>query len=253
MAHTVKAVAELAGVSVRTLHHYDSIGLLTPASATPAGYRLYTDADLERLQQVLLFRELGLPLESIRQILDGPGFDRRQALRHHYGCLAEQKCRLERLMALVENTLDSIERGATMETKDMFDGFDASQYEDEVKERWGHMEAYKESARRTKQYTKADWEEIKRETGEIEEALAAAMVANLAPNDPEVQVSIARHHAQISERFYDCPIAMYRSLTARYVDDARFAAHYDALRPGLAVFVRDAAEAYCDAQEAERG
>jgi phosphoribosylaminoimidazole-succinocarboxamide synthase len=124
MGYTVKVVAEMAGVSVRTLHHYDRIGLLPPAATSPAGYRLYSDADLERLQQVLFFRELGFSLHDVKAIVDSPTFDRAEALRAHRRLLVVQQGRLGRLVALVDRTIASIERGEPMSNQERFGAFD---------------------------------------------------------------------------------------------------------------------------------
>ncbi len=124
MGYTVKAVADVAGVSVRTLHHYDRIGLLRPAATSPAGYRLYSDADLERLQQVLFFRELGFSLHDVKAIVDSPTFDRAEALRAHRRLLVEQQGRLGRLVELVDRTIASIEKGEPMSNQERFGAFD---------------------------------------------------------------------------------------------------------------------------------
>ncbi|HET7770264.1 MAG TPA: phosphoribosylaminoimidazolesuccinocarboxamide synthase, partial [Chloroflexota bacterium] len=124
MGYTVKAVADVAGISVRTLHHYDRIGLLRPAANTPAGYRLYSQADLERLQQVLFFRELGFSLQDVKAIVDNPTFDRVAALRAHRRLLVEQQGRLGRLVELVDRTIASIERGEPMSNQERFAAFD---------------------------------------------------------------------------------------------------------------------------------
>jgi MerR family transcriptional regulator, thiopeptide resistance regulator len=250
MAHTVGSVAELAGVSIRTLHHYDEIGLLKPAQMTASGYRLYTDADLERLQQVLFFRELGFSLHEIKEIISSPGFDRRQALQEHRQLLQERQDRLGRLILSIDQTLDAMERGIAMDEKAMFDGFDPSQYEEEARQRWGHTEAYKESARRTKQYTKADWDAIKQESAAINQGLAGLM--DRSPSDPEVQEWIRRHHQQINDRFYTCSTEVYRGLGDMYVADERFAANYEQVKPGLAQFMHAAMQAYCDKLEGKQ-
>jgi phosphoribosylaminoimidazole-succinocarboxamide synthase len=124
MGYTVKVVAEMAGVSVRTLHHYDRIGLLPPAATSPAGHRLYSDADLERLQQVLFFRELGFGLHDVKAIVDSPTFDRAEALRAHRRLLVEQQGRLGRLVELVDRTIASIEKGEPMSNQERFGAFD---------------------------------------------------------------------------------------------------------------------------------
>jgi DNA-binding transcriptional MerR regulator len=246
MAITVKAVADLAGISVRTLHHYDEIGLLRPAATSPASYRLYDDGDLARLQQILFFRELGFSLKEIGPILDRPGFDQREALASHRKLLLEKQGRLATLITLVDRTIDAFEKGVPMDQKQMFDGFDQAQYEDEVRERWGQTEAYKQSQARTSQYTQADWDRIKAEAQAISLGLAERM--DRPVTDPEVQALIGRHFAQINEAYYDCPIAMYRNLAEMWVNDPRFAKNIDKVKPGLAAFQSKAALAFCDAR-----
>ena len=182
--YTVKAVAELAGVSVRTLHHYDEIGLLKPAGHSAAGYRLYAERDLERLQQVLFFKELGFDLKEIKRVLGDPNFDRKRALTEHRKLLLERQERVRRLIASVDRTLKAIQRGKPMNAQ-MFDGFDAAQYEEEARRRWGGTPEFEDSVRRARSYTKRDWDEIKREGGEIVQRLAALMGRD--PADAEVQ------------------------------------------------------------------
>ncbi len=126
----------------------------------------------------------------------------------------------------------------------MFDGFDAAQLEEEARQRWGGTPEWKESQRRTKAYTKQDWAEIQREGGEIVQRLAALM--DRGPADPEVQEWIGRHHRQINDRFYKCSAEVYRGLADLYVDDPRFTAFYDKVKPGLARFMREAMKVYSD-------
>ncbi len=247
MAHTVKAVSDLAGISIRTLHHYDEIGLLKVAQKSASGYRLYTEGDLERLQQILFFRELGFGLHEIKVIIDSPGFDRRQALLDHRQLLLERQEHIERLIRSIDRTLDAMERGMKMDEKEMFDGFDQSRYEEEVRQRWGKTKAYEESVERTKQYTKADWDAIQKEISQIQQGLASLM--DRSPSDPEAQEWIHRHHQQINDRFYTCPPEMYRGLGDMYVYDERFTANYEKIKPGLAQFIRAAMHAYCDKLE----
>jgi DNA-binding transcriptional MerR regulator len=244
MAFTVKAVSGLAGISIRTLHHYDEIGLLKPTQKSASGYRLYTEWDLERLQQILFFRELGFSLREIAAIIDRPGFDRRQALLAHRQLLAERQERLRRLIRSVDRTLEAMERSIPMDEREMFDGFDQAKYEEEARQRWGRTRAFEESVERTKKYTKAEWAAIQQESEQIEQGLAALMDRD--PADPEVQEWIRRHHQQLNDRFYTCPPEMYRGLGDLYVQDERFTAHYDKLKPGLARFMQAAMHAYCD-------
>jgi MerR family transcriptional regulator, thiopeptide resistance regulator len=247
MAYTVKAVAELAGISVRTLHHYDEIGLLKPAEVSASGYRLYGETDLERLQQVLFFRELGFGLQEIKEIVNRPDFDRKQALQEHKQLLLERKDRLGRLIHSIDQTLDSMERGIPMADKDLFDGFDQSQYEEEVRQRWGGTKEFEESQRRTKKYTKADWTVIKQEMEAIGTGVAALM--DRGPSDPEVQEWVRRWHKLINDRFYTCSTEVFRGLGTMYVEDPRFTATYENIKPGMAVFMRDAMHSYCDKLE----
>lgn len=247
MAYTVKAVAELAGISVRTLHHYDEIGLLKPAQTSASGYRLYTEADLERLQQVLFFKELDFGLTEIKEIVDSPDFDRRQALLRHRELLLQKQERIGKLLASVDQTLDSIERGIQMDEKDLFNGFDHSKYEKEAEERWGHSEEYKESARRTKKYGKADWTQIQQESGEVYQGLVSVMDRD--PADPEVQEWVRKWHEQINKWFYQCSTEVFRGLGDMYVADQRFTENIDKYATGLAAFMKEAMHVYCDRLE----
>ncbi|HEY8346700.1 MAG TPA: MerR family transcriptional regulator [Symbiobacteriaceae bacterium] len=245
--YTVKMVADLAGVSIRTLHYYDQIGLLRPAPVSPSGYRLYADADLARLQQILFYRELGFSLQQIKEILDRPGFDLREALQNHREMLLAQKERLERLIHTVDRTLERMERGMPMEPKDwkeLFDGFDPSQYEEEARQRWGKTQAYQESVERARRYTRDDWESIKKESQEIYQHLADLM--DRAPDDPEVQHWIGRWHQLIDQRFYTCPPDLFRCLGEMYLQDERFTANIDRIRKGLAAFMKEAMAVYAD-------
>ena len=168
-AYTVRQLAKMAGVSVRTLHHYDQIGLLKPSSRTEAGYRLYAEKDLLRLQQVLFYRELDFPLDEIRIILDLPGFDQVEALRDHRRMLGERAERLARLLRTVDRTIARLTEEDTMPLTDeeLYEGFSPKEreqlkeYEAEARDRWGEMAA--ESQRRVRQMSKAQWQAVQEE------------------------------------------------------------------------------------------
>jgi len=241
--HTIGEVARAAKVSVRALHHYDEIGLVRPSGRSRSGYRLYTGADLERLQQVLFFRELGFRLEDIGPILEDPGFDRKSALLVQRARLAEDAARATALVALIDATLRKMERGEKMGPEEMFEGFDPRKHEDEARERWGGTTEYKESARRTKGYTKDDWAALGAESGAITTALAEAMARGVKPGDDEAMDLAERHRAHIDRWFYPCSSEIHAGLGEMYVSDPRFAIHYDRHAPGLAVFLRDAIRA----------
>lgn len=246
MAYTVGEVAKLAHVSVRTLHHYDGLGLLIPSERSEAGYRIYTEEDLDRLQTVLFFRELGFSLEEIRDLVDDPAFDRREALVVQRDLIAEQALRYEAMLGLIDKTLASMEGGIRMNAQEKFEvfgDFDPDEYEDEVKERWGETDAYKESARRTARYTKDDWARFKAESEEIGLAIVTLMDAGVPADDPRAMDAVERSRLQIDTWFYPCSHEMHAGLADMYIADPRFKATYEKIREGMAQYVHDAIKA----------
>ena len=256
MALKVSEVARLAGVSVRTLHHYDEIGLVRPSARSEAGYRLYAPADVERLQQVLFFRELEFALDEIQKILAEPDFELGAALRLQKRLLTERAIRTKALIAAVDAAIDSLEKGTTMtpeERLEVFGDFKPEEYEAEAEQRWGGTETYKESIRRTKSYRKEDWEQIKAEGGGIYADLARLVSAGTAPSTVEAMDAAERHRAHITRWFYPCPPELHRGLGQMYVDDPRFAANIDKFGAGVSAFCRDAFAANADRQAQKKG
>lgn len=242
---TVSEVAALAGVTVRTLHHYDEIGLVVPSARTDAGYRLYDTNDLERLQVVLFYRELGFGLAQISELLDSSAFNRGTALRQQRDLLVGQASLLERMVEAVDRALAAHERGTTMNDEDLFAVFGEQQRElqQEAEQRWGDTDAYQQSRRRLAHYTRQDWDELKVESEAIMTKIAEVFRAG-SPADSEAAMdAVEAHRAQISQRFYECTPAMQVQLGEGYVSDPRFKATYEAIEPGLAVWVRDAIRA----------
>jgi DNA-binding transcriptional MerR regulator len=242
----VGEVARLAHVSVRTLHHYDRVGLVRPTCRSEVGYRLYTEQDLERLQTVLLYKELGFGLTEIRELLAEPGFDRREALRAQRAQLARQAARLEAMLALIDKTLAAMEGGMPMARSDMFEvfgDFDPAEHEAEAEARWGGTEAHKESARRLRGYAKDDWRRFTVESDAVNEKLATLMDEGVAPGDSPAMDAAERHRLLIDVWFYPCPHAMHGHLGRMYVEDERFAATYEKIRPGMAAYLRGAIDA----------
>jgi MerR family transcriptional regulator, thiopeptide resistance regulator len=236
---TVGELSRLTGITVRALHHYDEIGLVRPSQRSAAGYRLYDDDDVLRLQQVLVLRELGVALDEIAAALDTN--DRATLLRRHRAALVEKRGQLDAMLAAVDAALAVMEERRVMtndEMKKVFDGFDPARYEDEAQQRWANTAAYAESQRRTKSYGKAEWEEIKREADAIYAKLAALMGTPV--DDPAVQAAVAEHRAHIDRWFYPCSEEIHRGLGEMYVADPRFTANLDKLAPGFAQFLRDA-------------
>ena len=241
--YTVSQLAKMAGVTVRTLHHYDQIGLLTPASRTApesgrsAGYRLYGEAELLRLQQILFFKELDLPLAQIRQILDDPGFDQVAALEHHRGMLQGRVERLARLLHTIDRTLNRLmEDDMTLTDEELYEGFSTEQierYKREAREMYD-PELVEESERRVKGMSREQWKAVQAEGQDVTTGIAALMDRD--PSEAEVQAVVARHHAWI-ENFYPCSAEIYRGLAQGYVEHPEFRAFYEKVRPGLAEYL----------------
>jgi DNA-binding transcriptional MerR regulator len=253
-SYSVGRVADLSGVTIRTLHHYDEIGLLSPGGRSDAGYRVYEDADLERLQRILFYRELGFTLKEISTIIDDPNTDAMGHLRRQRGLLVE---RIEKFGAMVD-AIDYEMEARTMDVNltpeerlEVFGDFRPEDHAEEAERRWGETDAYKESNRRVSKYTKEDWLRLKAEAEEVEARFAAAFEAGLAPDSEEAMAAAEAHRQHISRWFYDCGYEMHRGLAEMYVSDERFRAHYDKRATGLADFVREAVLA--NAERAEKG
>lgn len=242
---SVGEVAAASGVTVRTLHHYDEIGLLVPGR-TAAGYRRYGYAQLERLQRVLAYRELGLGLDEIAKILDDPAVHPIEHLRNRHRLLTRQIDRLRDQLAAVEKTLEAHQMGIQLNPREMFEVFgdnDPNEYQEEVRQRWGDTDAYRQSQQRASSYSKEDWLRQKAEADTILQGLLGAMRAG-SPADGTVAMAAAEAHRQhISRWFYDCGYDIHRGLADMYLADARFTAHYDDRAPGLAQYVHDAIHA----------
>lgn len=233
-------VSRASGVSVRALHHYDEIGLLRPSARSASDYRLYSDDDLLRLQQILIGRELGLSLEDIKRSLDDPTFDRRASLRKQR---IELAARVERTAAMLRAVDDALallteEGEARMSTskeemKALFNGFDPARYERDAESRWGQTDAWRASAQRTSSYKKEDWQRYKAEYDAIMTDAATLAHSGLAPESVEAMDVAERHRRSIDEWFYPCAKEMHASLADMYEADERFAANIDAYEAGL--------------------
>ncbi|MCB9697014.1 MAG: MerR family transcriptional regulator [Alphaproteobacteria bacterium] len=246
MSRTVSEVAALTGVTVRTLHHYDEIGLVSPEERTEAGYRLYGDQDLARLHDALFWRSLGFPLEEVRALLDDPDRDALEAMAAHRERLLAELGEVGARLAALDAAIARASAGRPWTDDDLtalFDGFDPAVYEAEVEERWGDTEAYAESRRRTSRYGRAEWEAVKREQEEVTVRLAELCAGGVAAEAPEARSAAEAHRAHIERWFYDCTPEIHLGLGEMYVADPRFTAFYDDRVPGLAAWVRDAIRA----------
>jgi len=241
--YTVGEVAGLAGISVRTLHHYDEIGLLSASHRSDAGYRLYNTGDVARLQQILFYRELGLPLDEIERLLNNGDIDRAGTLRNQRDQLVAKVGHLRQMVAAIDGTLAADEKGFDMdakETLEVFGDFDPTKYQEEASDRWGHSDSYRESEKRTARYTTSDWERLGSEADEIDQAFLALMDAG-TPSDSEQAAAVAeRHRDHISTWFYDCSPEIHAGLGEMYAADQRFTERIDRAGAGLAGYMSDA-------------
>jgi DNA-binding transcriptional MerR regulator len=247
LMYTIKELAGLAGVTTRTLRYYDQLGLLVPAQVGPNGYRYYDHQNLLRLQQVLFYRELDVPLKDIHSIINQPDFQLLPALETHRDAIREKVKRYQELLGTIQHTISSLNGEDTMSDQEYFEGFDETRYEEEVTERWGNTPQYKESQRKWSSYSKEQKEEIKREGGQI----ATRMVTDnpeALPDDPDVQQAVGDYYIYLNRYFYTCEVEFLRGLSDMWVQDPRFSANYERIREGGAVFVRKAVHLYCDRQ-----
>ncbi|HSM38551.1 MAG TPA: MerR family transcriptional regulator [Candidatus Limnocylindrales bacterium] len=243
---TVGAVARLAGVTVRTLHHYHQIGLLRPSGRSDAGYRRYAEADLERLQRILFYRELGLGLDQISEAMTDGEADASAHLRQQHAMLMDRIGKLQRMASAVEKALEARTMGISLTPEERFEVFgdhDPDRYAAEVEERWGETDAYRESMRRTKAYTRADWRRIRDEGQAAVDQLVAAMQAGKLATSEEAMDGAELHRLQIDRNFYPVSYQMHVGLAKMYLADPRFTATYEKVAPGLAQYLHDAIRA----------
>lgn len=246
MNYTVNQLAKLAHVSVRTLHYYDQIGLLKPSFVAKNGYRYYQENELVRLQQILFFRELDFPLEEIKRMLNRSEYNVIEALKDQRNLMLLKRVRLNKLIKSIDKTITTMSKNEQLQNEELYDAFkddDVKQYQEEVKQRWGNTDAYKQSMARVGKMTKAQMDKLKEDGKKLTQKLADNMDKDV--KSAEAQALIQQHYDGI-QFFYDCPIEMYRNLGQMYVDDPRFTKYYDDVRAGLAVWVRDAIAYYCD-------
>ncbi|WP_307676485.1 MerR family transcriptional regulator [Streptomyces sp. V4I2] len=246
MSYSVGQVAGFAGVTVRTLHHYDDIGLLVPSERSHAGHRRYSDTDLDRLQQILFYRELGFPLEEVAALLDDPAADPRAHLRRQHDLLTARIEKLQKMAAAVEHAMEARTMGMNLTPQEKFEVFgdkDPEQYAEEAEQRWGDTEAYAETQRRAARYTKDDWQRMQAEVNDWSERYNALMAADEPPTGQAAMDLAEEHRQHICGWFYECSYEIHQGLGEMYVSDERFKAFYDSMRPGLAEHLRDAIKA----------
>lgn len=238
---TVKEVSDLTGVSIRTLHYYDQLGLLPAAGHTDSGYRLYDDAALERLQQILLFRELEFPLKDIQRILTNSAFDRRKALAQQIELLTLKKQHLESLISLAQKTLTT---GGTYMDFSAFDTQKIQEYTRQTKQQWGATSAYKEFEQKTAHQTAQEAADMGSRLMEILAVFGG--MQHKSPAAPAVQTQVKALQAFITEHYYTCTKEIFAQLGQMYGAGGAFTENINAVGgPGTAEFAAKAIEVYC--------
>ncbi|MDD9265622.1 MerR family transcriptional regulator [Paenibacillus sp. GCM10023248] len=249
MEYTVQSLGKLAGVSTRTLRYYDEIGLLKPARINSSGYRIYGQAEVDALQQILFYRELGVGLDRIKEIVTSPAFNGADALKQHYVQLLDKRNQLDKLIANVEKTMASQEGRISMTNTEKFEGFkqqlideNEKKYGQEIREKYGE-DAVNRSNQRVMNMTQEEHDEVTRLANEVTAALAEAF-RTADPASEAAQQAAHLHKQWLTYYWHEYSPEAHAGLAQMYVDDERFRAYYDANQPGTAEFLRDAIRIY---------
>lgn len=239
----INEVARRSGITVRTLHYYDEIGLLKPSGITEAGYRIYDDTALHTLQQILFFKELDFPLQDIKKIMENPNYDMKETLIRQKELLLKKRNRLNGLIALADRTIKG-------ENDMSFKQFDMTEieamkkkYAEEVEERWGETKAYAENEEKTKGYDKAQWKTLAVEGRMIIDEFAKNRHGK--PDSKEAQALVEKWQAYITASYYHCTKDILSGLGQMYIGDQRFTRNIDKSGEGTAAFMAAAIEVYC--------
>ncbi|WP_315582831.1 MerR family transcriptional regulator [Actinomyces viscosus] len=242
---TVGEVSTLLGVSVRALHHWDASGLVSPSRRSDAGYRLYCEADVMRIQQVLVYRQTGMTLAGIKEVLDDPDTDAITHLRRQREILQGQVSHLQRMLRSIDTVMEIQLLGARISVAEMVKiwGTDWDPvYIEEAHTRWGDTEEWAESARRKARMSRSDWERAHEETVALEAALVEAMRSGVEPGSPEAN-ALAQWHRRDLNRWFEVSISKQVLIARNYVADERYARYYDKRAPGLAAWLKDVIDA----------
>lgn len=249
MEYTVQKLGNMAGVSTRTLRYYDEIGILKPARISSSGYRIYGQNEVDRLQQILFYRELGIKLETIKEIVTSPTFDGAKALKEHRKQLLDKRVQLDLLIANVEKTISSTGGGMTMTNDEKFEGFKQKMIDDneqaygrEIRDKYGDETVNKTNAK-VKNMTKTQHEEVTRLNEELTKTLEEAFKTG-DPSSEVAQKAADLHKQWLLYYWNEYSKEAHAGLAQMYVDDERFTAYYDKEQPGTAVFLRDAIYIY---------
>jgi DNA-binding transcriptional MerR regulator len=249
--YSIKELADLAGVTTRTLRYYDQVGLLPPTEIGNNGYRYYDRESLIRLQQILFYRELDLPLKEIGIILGEPDFAVLEALEDHQVAIQRKIVQYKKLLGTVQKTINSLKGVEKMSDHEYFEGFDEKLYEKEARERWDGPQ-FEESQRNWSSFSKKKQAAIKIEGGEITQRMVTED-PDAKPDHPSVQQAVADYHRYINQYFYSCDTEHLRLLADMWVEDPRFKENYERIREGGAAFVREAVHIFSDRALAKGG
>lgn len=247
-SYTVGTLARLAGVTVRTLHHYGDIGLLAPRARSAAGYRLYDAADVDRLTRILYYRDLGFGLDDVAALLDGDT-DPADHLRTQHRLLTERLARVQELVTAIEREMEAHMSGIRLTPEEQLEIFGETwdpAYQAEAEERWGDTAAWSQSQERTAQWTREDWERVKTEGDALNARLAEAFTAGVEPGSVRANELAEQHRAELN-RFYDADHELHRGVVGFTTGDERFRAQFEELAPGLSDWLRAIVEANADA------
>jgi DNA-binding transcriptional MerR regulator len=249
MEYTVQKLGQMAGISTRTLRYYDEIGILKPARINSSGYRIYGQKEVDRLQQIMFYRELGVGLDEIKNIITSPNFDGAKALIEHREKLLEKRKQLDLLIANVDKTIECTERSVIMSDKEKFEGFkkklvddNEKKYGEEIREKYGE-EAVNKSNNKVKNMTQEEYDKITKLTNEVNETLSEAFKTG-DPAGELAQKAAGLHRQWLSFYWDEYTKEAHAGVAQMYVDDERFTAYYDKEQPGTAEFLRDAVLIY---------
>jgi DNA-binding transcriptional MerR regulator len=238
---TVGRAAALVGVSVKTLHHWDAIGLVRPSGRTWAGYRVYSGNDVARIHQVLIYRELGFSLAGIGRILDDPSADARDHLRRQRAELVERIARLEKMVGAVDRMMVASGTGMRLTPEEQVEIFGADwqpAWVEEAEDRWGDTAQWAQYSERAAEKSPEDWKEIAASTEALHAELGAAARAGVAPGSAEAN-ELAERHRQLLSTYFDCTHSMHACIGRMLVDDPRYGEYYGAIAPELTIWLRD--------------
>ena len=241
IARTVGEVSTLLGVSVSALHHWDETGLVRPSQRSDAGYRLYSETGIMRIQQVLVYRQTGMSLADIKTVLDDPKADAVAHLRRQRDLLQGQVSHLQHMLRSIDTVMEIQLLGAHLSVAEMVEiwGTDWEPvYIEEAQAQWGDTQEWAESSRRKARMSRADWEQAHEETVALETALVEAMLSGVEPGSPEAN-ALAQWHRKDLNRWFEVSISKQVLIGRGYVADERFARYYDKRAPGLAAWLKD--------------